>query len=128
MDRRKGRYSNFWKGGVYTEERKRELRRNWQRKNKWKQENKGKVSFYEKRRRARKKMSDGKHTFGEWELLKRQYNNTCPSCHKTEPTIKLTEDHIIPLSKGGSDNIENIQPLCVSCNSKKYTKTIIFIH
>lgn len=66
----------------------------------------------------------GSHTFGEWELLKKQYNYTCPSCGLTETKIRLTEDHIIPLSKGGSDLIENIQPLCQSCNSKKHTKII----
>ncbi len=64
------------------------------------------------------------HTFGEWENLKAQYNWTCPACKKSEPQIKLTEDHIIPLSKGGSDNIENLQPLCQSCNSKKHNKII----
>jgi hypothetical protein len=64
------------------------------------------------------------HTFGEWELLKKQYNYTCPCCGKGEPEIKLTEDHIIPLIKGGSNLIENIQPLCLKCNMKKYTKII----
>jgi 5-methylcytosine-specific restriction endonuclease McrA len=68
----------------------------------------------------------GSHTWNEWQLLKAQYNWTCPSCHKKEPIIKLTQDHIIPLSKGGSDNIENIQPLCRSCNSKKRTIIINF--
>jgi len=82
-------------------------------------------SFYSARRRVRKLNAEGLHTYGEWELLKKQYGYTCPCCGRKEPEeIKLTEDHIIPLSKGGSDYIENIQPLCLSCNCKKQTKTI----
>ena len=72
----------------------------------------------------RKRSASGTHTFDEWERLKAQYNWTCPCCEKCEPTIKLSQDHIIPLSKGGSDNIENIQPLCLKCNLQKHTKTI----
>lgn len=64
------------------------------------------------------------HSNKEWEDLKVKYNFICPSCHKIEPEIKLTRDHIISLSKGGSDSIENIQPLCKSCNCKKHTKSI----
>jgi 5-methylcytosine-specific restriction endonuclease McrA len=85
------------------------------------------------REETKKKISETlkgrKHTLEtrkKWELLKKQYGYTCPMCGKKEPKIKLTEDHIIPLSKGGSDYIENIQPLCVSCNTKKYTKIIKF--
>lgn len=87
---------------------------------------KRKSGFYTQRRRARKFNNGGSHTYGEWELLKKQYNYTCPCCKKSEPEIKLTEDHIIPLSKGGSDLIENIQPLCNKCNSKKNSKIIKF--
>jgi 5-methylcytosine-specific restriction endonuclease McrA len=79
-----------------------------------------------RKRRIMKLGNGGSHTLGEWEILKAQYNCTCPLCKKKEPDIKITEDHIIPLSKGGSDNIENIQPLCVRCNSMKGTKIIDF--
>jgi 5-methylcytosine-specific restriction endonuclease McrA len=80
--------------------------------------------WHNRKRRVMKLGSGGQHTQEEWELLKVQYDLTCPSCGLKEPIIKLSVDHIIPLTKGGSDNIENIQPLCRSCNSSKNNKII----
>jgi 5-methylcytosine-specific restriction endonuclease McrA len=71
------------------------------------------------RRRALKLAADGSHTEDEWQELKAFYNFKCLRCGKHEPEIKLTRDHVVPLTKGGSDSIDNIQPLCARCNSKK---------
>ena len=76
------------------------------------------------RRRALKLASEGSHTEEEWEELKAFYNFTCLRCGKQEPEISLTRDHIIPLTQGGADSIDNVQPLCARCNSKKNNKHI----
>ena len=78
------------------------------------------IAHLKARRYAREKDAEGSHTLKDWEDLKNSFNNCCALCDSSE---KVTKDHIIPLSKGGSDYIENIQPLCRSCNSKKSNKT-----
>lgn len=101
MDNR-GENCHFWKGGISKDKKY--------------------ISWLKNKRNRMPKI--GSHTWGEWQTLKAQYDWTCPNCKKSEPEINLTQDHIIPLSKGGSDNIENIQPLCRKCNFSKHTMTI----
>ena len=58
------------------------------------------------RRRARKRAAPGRFTAAAWRALKEQRSYSCLRCGKGEPEIKLTPDHIVPLSKGGSNFIE----------------------
>ncbi len=53
--------------------------------------------------------------------LLHKYNFECKKC-KCRDKKKLTIDHIMPFSKGGSDDYSNLQILCKSCNSKKGAK------
>jgi 5-methylcytosine-specific restriction endonuclease McrA len=71
------------------------------------------------RRSYRREM--GSYSEQEWTELKAKYCNRCLCCGEVKP---LTVDHVVPLSKGGSNLIENIQPLCKPCNSAKGTQII----
>ena len=46
---------------------------------------------------ARKHNAKGFFTLEEWRILKNKYKNTCLSCGKKEPKIRLTIDHMKPL-------------------------------
>lgn len=50
-------------------------------------------------------------------LLK--YKHECVICGSTK---RLEVDHIIPVSKGGSNDVSNLQILCKTCNLKKSNK------
>lgn len=45
-------------------------------------------------------------------------------CLRCDSDINISIDHIIPVFHGGTNHIDNLQPLCKSCNSSKGTKTI----
>jgi 5-methylcytosine-specific restriction endonuclease McrA len=87
----------------------------------WRAANPEKLTARNHRRRARKKSVDGTFTAQEWIDLCNFYNNRCLCCGEQD---KLTVDHVIPIICDGQNTIDNIQPLCGSCNSRKGTKII----
>jgi 5-methylcytosine-specific restriction endonuclease McrA len=76
-------------------------------------------------RRARRRGAEGTFTEAEWISALEKYGCKCLRCGSSE---NLTRDHVIPLSRGGTNTIDNIQPLCISCNSWKHTKIIDYRH
>ena len=76
-----------------------------------------------KRRQQRLASSAGHFTPSQWIKLKHAYGYHCLRCGECEPVVTLVPDHVIPLAKNGANDITNIQPLCLYCNSKKGTQT-----
>jgi 5-methylcytosine-specific restriction endonuclease McrA len=87
--------------------------------------------FYAMKIHTRKKVKHHERLF-----LFEKYNYQCQMCKLTfekpmnydgrntisNGDIWLEIDHIIPISKGGHDNLLNKQILCKVCNSKKGNK------
>ena len=60
--------------------------------------------------------------------IKERDNYTCCICKNSvynEPNLLLEVDHIIPISKGGMTEENNLQTLCWKCNRAKADKIII---
>ncbi len=49
--------------------------------------------------------------------------NRCQYCGKKFPTIELSLDHLVPRSRGGLANWENIVCACLRCNVRKGGRT-----
>jgi 5-methylcytosine-specific restriction endonuclease McrA len=86
---------------------------------------KGKATMRQRRanRRARELAAMGVVTAEDWIAILQQHKHRCFYC-KTR-RLKLTMDHVIPLSRGGTHTKENIVPACQPCNSKKSAKIIL---
>jgi 5-methylcytosine-specific restriction endonuclease McrA len=88
----------------------------------------------ERRRRA-KKFENGFEVYKEYQVLE-IYGNSCHICLKPidlfaprQPGLDGWEmglhiDHLIPLSKGGPDTINNVRPSHGSCNVKKHSRIL----
>jgi 5-methylcytosine-specific restriction endonuclease McrA len=92
--------------------------------NRWVRQNvervREKLAERNRRRRARKNGAVGFHTDSEWLAVVKRFKGRCVCCGVRPKLPKqLTRDHVVPLFRGGSDFISNIQPLCRRCNSAK---------
>lgn len=87
----------------------------------YKKNNRNKQAAYERKRRANKQGCWGNISSELWDNILEFYGNVCLCCGTRED---LTQDHIVPLSKGGTHSYDNVQPLCGHCNYSKNSKTI----
>jgi len=93
---------------------------------KWRETPKGRAvsqAVWERRRAA---LHDAVNTLttAEWREIIESYSGLCVYCNKK--CDKPTQDHIIPLSAGGSHTKENVVPACKSCNPSKGNKPLLY--
>jgi len=87
----------------------------------WKENNPGAMKAHAMNRRARKQSSEGFHSAADISRIRRAQRDNCACCR-----VKLNGgghvDHIIPLSRGGSNWANNLQLLCEKCNLSKHKR------
>lgn len=103
--------------------RKVNAEKNRNRVRKWRAEHPNLTTAIRHNYRARKRGNGGSYTASEWQALKERYGNQCLWCKEEK---RLVPDHVIPLSKNGRNDINNLQPLCEDCNGRKGNKFIDF--
>ena len=64
-------------------------------------------------------------TILEWSSILEVFGHRCAYCLRGD--VKLTMDHVHPVSRGGPHTSDNVVPACVSCNSKKGARPILWM-
>jgi 5-methylcytosine-specific restriction endonuclease McrA len=87
----------------------------------WRKANPEKAHAYVASRRATKKRAPlNDLDAAQWTAITTHYGHRCVYCGRK--MARLTQDHLTPLSQGGSHTASNVVPACQSCNSKKGTR------
>ncbi len=86
----------------------------------WAKANPEKIYANASKRRARIMGADATLTTDEWLDRLEEFGHHCAYCYGTE---RIAQDHIIPLSRGGTHTLDNVVPACRSCNSSKHART-----
>jgi 5-methylcytosine-specific restriction endonuclease McrA len=88
----------------------------------WRHANPVKVREIKLRRRARLANAPvNDFTAEQWLQLLAEFEGRCAYC----PATATTQDHLIPLSRGGAHTASNIVPACLRCNSSKGARTFL---
>jgi hypothetical protein len=72
--------------------------------------------------RARKKAVPGTHTIQDMQRIYKAQKGKCHWCHKPTPWKGRHDDHIIPLTRGGTNWPDNMCVSCPRCNMSKGNK------
>ena len=88
---------------------------------KWWKANPEKIRAYDSTQKAKRRGAEGQHSGEEIRRLLVRQKYLCAVCKKGIEE-DYHKDHIVPLSRGGSNYIRNIQLLCPKCNLKKGNK------
>lgn len=86
----------------------------------WRDSNPMAMRAHEKTRRARKLNAPGTHTAADVRDILTMQRHHCACCGVKLATYHV--DHIVPLSRGGSNDKANLQILCAPCNLSKHAK------
>jgi 5-methylcytosine-specific restriction endonuclease McrA len=87
----------------------------------WLAANKLRTRVYTENRRVRKLTNGGSHTPEQIEELYAKQQHHCAGCGASIRK-RYEVDHIIPVTRGGTNDISNIQLLCMPCNRTKHNK------
>lgn len=73
------------------------------------------------RRYLRRGANGPTHTKADWSKLVRRFGGKCAYCGAGKAEHR---DHVIPITRGGTDSIGNILPSCAPCNLSKGRSTL----